>query len=218
MEVTEESVIETIKTPPPRPPQPKLFPDSIPSAAEELEKLPKVPEEEKIPVEIRRISEQNPKLYKLIQMSNDDSFDMDDADPNLNHSRRIPPNGFLSQNSSSFWWDANEDETPALDFVVDPFPSSISDTVYFNAGTNCVFQIWCPKVEENLKTAGHFTKSLYLITLKSTKKNFIFHILPPKILYGTPGPLCRFKRVRLCPSHIYANKGSFESYRGEGVS
>ena len=133
------------KTPPPRPPPPQLFPDPIPNAEiSELIQTTDEQENEETPPDVR-ISQQNPKLYRLIQMSNEDSFDMDDADPNL-FSNRHPDfqqqnREFVQQKSSSFWWDI-DDQLNQNDVLIDPFPSTISTTVY-TAGISfilvCIF-------------------------------------------------------------------------------
>ena len=123
---------QDLKTPPPRPPPPMLFPDPIPNA-----EIPTIPDEILDESEAKIVaSEHNPKLYKLIQMSNDESFDMDDADPTLQNSR----NFFSSQKSSSFWWDNDNENEPfdehfEFDKFADPFPSHISTTVYAKKGT-----------------------------------------------------------------------------------
>ena len=71
-----------------------------------------------------QLPEHNPKAYKLVQLSLDESFDWPDFSPNS--ARR----GFMRQNSSSFWWDGNDDHQDQDIFVEDPFPSTISATVY----------------------------------------------------------------------------------------
>ena len=115
---------------PQRPPPPKLFPEP----PKEEDNLPPAPTE--IP-EIQ-VPEHNPKAYQLIQMSLDESFEVDFPSPNT--ARR----GFMREGSSSFWWDGNDDHTDAQElFVEDPFPSTISATVYksgtFSVQTECVF-------------------------------------------------------------------------------
>ena len=102
---------------PARPPPPKLFPEEPPQ--EEIH-LPLAPSE----IPDLHIPQHNPKAYKLVQLSMDDSFDMADFSPDA--ARR----GFMRQNSSSFWWDGNDDHQDQDMFVEDPFPSTISATVY----------------------------------------------------------------------------------------
>lgn len=94
--------------------EPVLFPEQP-----IMEELEPVPDEEAVEL---NIPERNPKLYKLVQMSEDDSsFDLSER----------PSRGFLRQNSSSFWWDANDDHNDVDEHViVDPFPSTISGTIY----------------------------------------------------------------------------------------
>ena len=131
------------KTPaPPRPPPPQLFPDPIPNAeiiSDLIQTTDEQGEEEMHP----RISQQNPKLYRLIQMSNEESFDMDDADPHLFGSRQSRE--FIQQKSSSFWWDIDDELNE--NNVIDPFPSTISTTVYTTAGIYWIafFIFFCKK-------------------------------------------------------------------------
>ena len=103
---------------PARPPPPKLFPDEPSQEAEA--NLPPAPTE----IPDLQLPEHNPKAYKLVQLSLDESFDWPDFSPNS--ARR----GFMRQNSSSFWWDGNDDHQDQDIFVEDPFPSTISATVY----------------------------------------------------------------------------------------
>ena len=102
---------------PARPPPPKLFPEE--PSKEEIH-LPDAPSE----IPDLQLPQHNPKAYKLVQLSMDDSFDLEDFSPNA--SRR----GFMRQTSSSFWWDGNDDHQDQDMFVEDPFPSTISATVY----------------------------------------------------------------------------------------
>ena len=141
------------KTPPPRPPPPQLFPDPIPNADEIISEL--IDNEQGEEEEVPRIStQQNPKLYRLIQMSNEDSFDMDDADPNLFLNRhpdfQQQNREFVQQKSSSFWWDI-DDQLNQNDVLIDPFPSTISTTVY-TAGISfllvCIF--FFSKIKEKI--------------------------------------------------------------------
>ena len=101
---------------PQRPPPPKLFPEPV----KEVENLPEAPTE----VPNLQMPGQNPKAYKLIQMSLDDSFEVDFPSPNS--ARR----GFMREGSSSFWWDGNDDHVDAQELFEDTFPSTISATVY----------------------------------------------------------------------------------------
>ena len=142
------------KTPPPRPPPPQLFPDPIPNADEIISEL--IDNEQGEEEEVPRIStQQNPKLYRLIQMSNEDSFDMDDADPNLFLNRhpdfQQQSREFVQQKSSSFWWDI-DDQLNQNDVLIDPFPSTISTTVY-TAGISfllvCIFFFFA-KIKEKI--------------------------------------------------------------------
>jgi hypothetical protein len=67
---------EECKTPPPRPPLPKIFgPEDDPTIPVELPSLPESQAEVVLP-------ERNPKLYELVQMSEDSSFWWDSVDAN----------------------------------------------------------------------------------------------------------------------------------------
>ena len=138
------------KTPPPRPPPPQLFPDPIPNAEiSELIQTTDEQDEEETPPDVR-ISQQNPKLYRLIQMSNEESFDMDDADPHLFRPQQSHRE-FTQQKSSSFWWDINDELNEKHDLLddvnIDPFPSTISTTVY----TAGIFIFWFAFLQKEKK-------------------------------------------------------------------
>jgi hypothetical protein len=133
VEVAAELEAQEIQKRPPRPPLPRLFPepspglglpDSLPEAAEDAPDV-------QLPV-------RNPQLYKLVQMSTDtnSSFDLDDGDDQaLVQQENQRPRGFMRQTSSSFWWDANDDmDDDILADAADPYPSTISTTIYKEHG------------------------------------------------------------------------------------
>lgn len=104
---------------PPRPPPPKLFPQEQQIHDQTVE-FPPVPLDEP---ELK-ISARPPKLYELVQLSQTDSFDMED----------VPQRGFMRQNSSSFWWDANDDHIDTIE-VTEDLPSFVSATIYTEGKT-----------------------------------------------------------------------------------
>ena len=80
-----------------------------------------------------KIPSRNPKLYELVQLSQTDvSFDLGDEDF---EGQKSLQRGFMRQNSSSFWWDINDDHTDEVfpEIEEDPFKSNISATIYNNS-------------------------------------------------------------------------------------
>ena len=125
--VAAQAEAESKKQPPERPPPPKLFPDPI---EDKLVDLPDAPTDAP---EVA-ISERNPQAYQLVQMSQDmPSFDLG-SEVNLDlEDKRL---AFGRQNSNSFWWDVDGEDTPSMEIDLDqPFMSTISTTVY--GGTFC---------------------------------------------------------------------------------
>lgn len=113
-EVPDDEEEMEVHSPPPRPPPPVLFPDDSESAQKALENIPEAPTDEP---QIN-MTKRPPKLYELVQLSQDESFDMG------NEAR------FVRQDSSSFWWDQSTEDN--LEANVDEFayPSVVSATIY----------------------------------------------------------------------------------------